>query len=84
MAIKFIIQAGEESLENNGGLVLGGKIMSELNLGRRVNGMIIDGDLEPKITNADMLRSYSAGVVDQAGAFERDVMATFGRSGRTV
>jgi hypothetical protein len=58
MAIKFIIQAGRERLESNGGLVLGGKILAGLDLDRRVNGIIIDGALEPKITNADVLRSY--------------------------
>jgi len=58
MAIKFIIQAGKERLESNGGLVLGGKILSGLELDRRVNGIIIDGALEPKITNGDVLRSY--------------------------
>lgn len=58
MAIKFIIQAGKERLESNGGLVLGGKIMAGLELDRRVNGIVIDGALEPKITNADVLRSY--------------------------
>jgi hypothetical protein len=31
--MKFIIQAGKERLESNGGLVLGGKILSGLNLG---------------------------------------------------
>ena len=55
MAIKFIIQAGKERLESNGGLVLGGKILSGLELDRRVNGIIIDGALEPKITNGDVL-----------------------------
>ena len=58
MAMKFIIQAGRERLESNGGLVLGGKILAGLDLDRRVNGIIIDGALEPKITNADVLRSY--------------------------
>ena len=58
IAIKFIIQAGEERLESNGGLVLGGKILSGLDLDRRVNSIIIDWALEPKITNADVLRSY--------------------------
>jgi len=56
--MKFIIQAGKERLESNGGLVLGGKILSGLDLDRRVNGIVIDGALEPKITNADVLRSY--------------------------
>ena len=58
MAIKFIIQAGKERLESNGGLVLGGKILSGLELDRRANGIVIDGALEPKISNADVLRSY--------------------------
>jgi len=56
--MKFIIQAGKERLESNGGLVLGGKILSGLDLDRRVNGIVIDGALEPKITNGDVLRSY--------------------------
>ncbi len=56
--MKFIIQAGKERLESNGGLVLGGKVLSGLGLDRRVNGIIIDGALEPKLTNADVLRSY--------------------------
>jgi len=58
LSMKFIIQAGKERLESNGGLVLGGKILSGLNLDRRVNGIVIDGALEPKITNADVLLSY--------------------------
>ena len=49
--MKFIMQAGKERLESNGGLVLGGKILSGLDLGRCVNGVIIDGALEPKISN---------------------------------
>jgi len=49
LSMKFIIQAGKERLESNGGLVLGGKILSGLNLDRRVNGIVIDGALEPKI-----------------------------------
>jgi len=56
--MKFIIQAGKERLESNGGLVLGGKILSGLDLDRRGNGIVIDGALEPKITNGDVLRSY--------------------------
>jgi len=35
------MQAGRERLENNGGLVLGGKILSGLNLDQRVNGVFI-------------------------------------------
>lgn len=47
--MKFIIQAGREALESNGGLVLAGKIFAGLDLDRRVNAIKIDGVLEPKI-----------------------------------
>lgn len=46
--MKFIIQAGSEALESNGGLVLAGKILTGLDLDRRMNGIVIDGALEPK------------------------------------
>ena len=39
--MKFIIQAGREALESNGGLVLAGKILEGLDLERRVNGIEI-------------------------------------------
>jgi hypothetical protein len=49
LPMKFIIQAGREALESNGGLVLAGKILAGLDLDRRVNAIEIDGVLEPKI-----------------------------------
>ena len=47
--MKFIIQAGHEALESNGGLVLAGNILAGLDLDRRVNAITIAGVLEPKI-----------------------------------
>ena len=52
--MKFIIQAGHEALESNGGLVLAGKILAGLDLDRRVNAITIAGVLEPKITKVDL------------------------------
>lgn len=74
--MKFIIQAGREALESNGGLVLAGKILSGLDLDRRVNAIVSRsksvgaGELEPKITNADVLRSYYGLLVLGRTAYE--------------
>ena len=38
--------------------MLAGKIFAGLDLDRRVNAIKIDGVLEPKITNGDVVRSY--------------------------
>ena len=56
--MKFIIQGCNEDLESNGGLVLAGKILGGLDLDRRLNGMIIEDVLEPKISNADVVQAY--------------------------
>lgn len=56
--MKFIIQGCSEALESNGGLVLAGKILAGLNLDGRLNGIAIKNMLEPKITNADVVRAY--------------------------
>ena len=56
--MKFIIQGCNEDLESNGGLVLAGKILGGLDLDRRLNGIIIEDVLEPKISNADVVRAY--------------------------
>jgi len=68
--MKFIIQAGREALESNGGLVLAGKIFAGLDLDRRVNAVKIDGVLEPKITNGDVVRSYFGLLVLGRTAYE--------------
>ena len=68
--MKFIIQAGHEALESNGGLVLAGKILAGLDLDRRVNAIAIAGVLEPKITNADVIRSYYGLLVLGRTAYE--------------
>jgi hypothetical protein len=68
--MKFIIQAGREALESNGGLVLAGKIFAGLDLDRRVNAIKIDGVLEPKITNGDVVRSYFGLLVLGRTAYE--------------
>ena len=56
--MKFIIQGCKEALESNGGLALAGKILAGLDLDRRLNGIIIENVLEPKISNADIVRAY--------------------------
>lgn len=56
--MKFIIQGCSEALESNGGLVLAGKILAGLDLDRRLNGIVIEDVLEPKIKNADVVRAY--------------------------
>jgi hypothetical protein len=70
LPMKFIIQAGREVLESTGGLVLAGKIFAGLDLDRRVNAIKIDGVLEPKITNGDVVRSYFGLLVLGRTAYE--------------
>lgn len=68
--MKFIIQASGEMLESNAGLLLAGKILAGLDLDRRANGMAIDKMLEPRIKNADVVRSYFGLLVLGRTAFE--------------
>jgi len=68
--MKFIIQASGEMLESNAGLLLAGKILAGLDLDRRANGMAIDKMLEPRIKNADVIRSYFGLLVLGRTAFE--------------
>lgn len=68
--MKFIIQAGREALESNGGLLLAGKIFAGLDMDRRMNAVTIDGVLEPKITNGDVVRSYFGLLVLGRTAYE--------------
>jgi len=68
--MKFIIQGCDEDLESNGGLALAGKILAGLNLDDRLNSIIIEDVLEPKITNADIVRSYFGLLVLGRTAYE--------------
>ena len=68
--MKFIIQGCDEDLESNGGLALAGKILAGLNLDDRLNSIIIEDVLEPKITNADVVRSYFGLLVLGRTAYE--------------
>lgn len=56
--MKFIIQGCKDMLESNGGLAPAGKILAGLELDRRLDGIAIEGALEPKISNADVVRAY--------------------------
>ena len=56
--MKFTIEQGSEKINSSGGLALAGAILGKLDLDQRVNGTKIDGIKIPKISNADVIRSY--------------------------
>lgn len=68
--MKFVFEAGREMLESNAGLVLAGKILARLGLDERVNGVVIPSMLEPKISNADVIRAYMGLLVLGRTAYE--------------